>query len=129
MPDSPEPFGRYLLLERIAVGGMAEIFKAKARGAASFEKVVAVKRILPNYSDSKEFVEMFIDEANIAATLTHANICQIYELGEVDALHYIAMEFVDGRDLQQITSRLARQKRVMPPPIAARICIEVLRGV
>jgi serine/threonine protein kinase len=80
----PLPFGKYYLLERINVGGMAEVFRAKAYGVEGFERLVAVKRILPNIAEDKEFIKMFIDEAKIAVQLNHANIAQIFDLGVVD---------------------------------------------
>ena len=80
----PVPFGKYYLLERINVGGMAEVFKAKAFGVEGFERLLAVKRILPNIAEDEEFIQMFIDEAKIAVQLNHANICQIFDLGKVD---------------------------------------------
>ena len=73
----PVPFGKYCLLDRISVGGMAEVFKARAFGAEGFAKTVAIKRILPNMAEDDEFITMFIDEAKIAVQLNHANICQI----------------------------------------------------
>ena len=98
----PGGFGRYSLLERIAAGGMAEVFKARMRGEEGFEKIVAIKRILPHMADNDDFITMFIDEAKLAAQLTHNNIIHIYDLGKVDAYHYIAMEYVEGRDLRTI---------------------------
>ena len=90
----PVPFGKYYLLERINVGGMAEVFKAKAFGVEGFERLVAVKRILPNIAEDEEFITMFIDEAKIAVQLQHANIAQIFDLGKVDESFFIALEFV-----------------------------------
>ena len=80
--NAPQTFGPYVLLERVAIGGMAEVFRAKRTGVEGFEKVVAVKRILPHLSDNKEFVDMFIDEAKMVAGLTHPNIVQIFDLGK-----------------------------------------------
>ena len=79
---------------------MAEVFKAKAFGVEGFERLVAVKRILPNIAEDKEFITMFIDEAKIAVQLKHANIAQIFDLGEVDDSYFIALEYVHGRDLR-----------------------------
>jgi hypothetical protein len=76
----PTPFGKYYLLERINVGGMAEVFRAKAFGVEGFERLVAVKRILPNIAEDKEFIRMFIEEAKLAVQLNHANIAQIFDL-------------------------------------------------
>src|SRR5690606_10335489 len=89
------------------VGGMAEIFKAKQVGARGFEKIVVIKKILHHLSEDPEFVEMFEDEAKIASQLTQANIVQIYELGEVDQTLYITMEYVDGKNLRDITRALS----------------------
>lgn len=95
-------YGKYLLIRQIAVGGMAEVFMAKQKGVKGFEKVVAIKRILPHLTENREFLKMFIDEAKVAAQLTHQNIVQIYELGEIDDSYYIAMEYVIGKDLRTI---------------------------
>src|SRR5476651_2432376 len=98
-----QPFGHYFLLERIAVGGMAEIFKAKQVGVRGFEKIVVIKKILHHLSEDPEFVEMFEDEAKIAAQLTQANVVQIYELGEVEGTLYITMEYIAGKNLRDVT--------------------------
>ncbi len=101
-------FGKYVLLERVSVGGMAEVFKAKAFGVEGFEKILAIKRILPSMADDADFIEMFIDEAKICGQLNHANICQIYELGRVADSHFIAMEFVWGKDVLQMQNRFRK---------------------
>ena len=93
---------------------MAEVFKAKRSGVEGFEKVVAVKRILPHLSDNKEFVDMFVDEAKMVAGLTHPNIVQIFDLGKIEKSYYIAMEYVHGRDLRSILKR-AREKGLRIP--------------
>ena len=103
--DESSDYGEYVLLDRVATGGMAEVFRAKRKGVEGFEKIVAVKRILPHLSNNADFVEMFIAEAKIVASLTHPNIAQIFDLGKIDASYYIAMEFVEGRDLRTILSR------------------------
>jgi serine/threonine protein kinase len=99
------PFGKYLLLDRISVGGMAEVFKAKSYGVEGFEKVIAIKRILPSMGEDRDFIKMFIDEAKIVGQLAHANICQIFELGRTEGAHFIAMEYIWGKDLLQIQNR------------------------
>ena len=104
----PIPFGKYYLLERINVGGMAEVFKAKAFGVEGFERLVAVKRILPNIAEDEEFITMFIDEAKIAVQLQHANIAQIFDLGKVDDSYFIALEYVHGKDLRAIFDHLRK---------------------
>jgi serine/threonine protein kinase len=119
-------YGPYRLLQRVAIGGMAEVFKAKRSGVEGFEKVVAVKRILPHLSDNKEFVDMFVDEAKMVAGLTHPNIVQIFDLGRIEKSYYIAMEYVQGRDLRSILRR-ARERATRVPLdlcalIASRVC-------
>src|ERR1700674_5220726 len=102
---TPIQFGKYYLLDRINVGGMAEVFQAKAFGLEGFERIVAVKRILPAIAEDKEFISMFIDEAKIAVQLNHANICQVFDLGKVGDSYFIALEYVSGRDLRAIFDR------------------------
>jgi serine/threonine protein kinase len=120
-----EQFGNYNLLEKVAVGGMAELFKARQRGPHAFEKIVAIKRILPHLSDNDEFVRMFIDEAKLAAQLSHPNIVQIFDLGKAEGSYYIAMEFVDGRDLRSLLRRVRETKLPMPEVLAASVVMKV----
>src|SRR5688572_20205058 len=94
--------GPYTLLRRLAIGGMAEIFLARRDGPAGFAKVVALKKILPHLSSLREFVDMFLDEARIAARLSHPHIVQIYDFGEFDENYFIAMEYVPGEDLLSV---------------------------
>jgi serine/threonine protein kinase len=107
-------YGPYRLMERIAVGGMAEVFRAKRSGVEGFEKIVAVKRILPHLSDNKEFVNMFIDEAKMVAGLTHPHIVQMFDLGKIEKTYFIAMEYVHGRDLRSIMKR-AQERGIRIP--------------
>ena len=97
---------------------MAEVFKAKSYGVEGFEKIIAIKRILPTMGEDRDFIKMFIDEAKIAGQLAHANICQIFELGRIDGSHFIAMEYIWGKDLLQIQNRLRKIKQAMPVPMA-----------
>jgi serine/threonine protein kinase len=125
----PVPFGKYLLLDRISVGGMAEVFKAKSYGVEGFEKIIAIKRILPTMGEDRDFIKMFIDEAKIAGQLAHANICQIFELGRIDGSHFIAMEYIWGKDLLQIQNRLRKLKQPMPVQMACFSLAKVLEGL
>ena len=110
----PVPFGKYLLLDRISVGGMAEVFRAKSFGVEGFQKLLAIKRILPSIGQDDDFIAMFIEEAKLAGQLTHANIGQIHELGQFEGTHFIAMEYIWGRDLMQISNRFRKLGRRMP---------------
>lgn len=101
----PKQFGRYLLLDKIAVGGMAELYRAKVTGEQGFEKLVAVKKILPHLTAEDELVKSFIEEAKLAALLQHLNIIQIYDFGRMERAYFIAMEFLFGKDLQRIVNK------------------------
>ncbi|HMC94463.1 MAG TPA: serine/threonine-protein kinase, partial [Polyangia bacterium] len=125
----PLPFGKYYLLERINVGGMAEVFKAKTFGVEGFERLLAVKRILPNIAEDEEFITMFIDEAKIAVQLQHANIAQIFDLGKVDDAFFIALEYVHGRDLRSIFDRMRSRGEVVPIAMACHMIMQVCEGL
>lgn len=119
--DELIPFGKYMLLNKIQSGATAAVYRAKIRGEAGFERLVAIKRVLPQMSGDPEFVRTFVEEAKTCARLNHENICPIYELGKVGESLYMAMEWLPGKDLGAITRRLSRQGEVMPPLIAAWI--------
>ena len=108
----PIQFGKYQLLDKIAMGGMAELFRAKLTGVQGFEKLIAIKKILPNLSADENLVKSFIDEAKLAALLHHENIVQIYDFGSMDDDYFIAMEYLFGKDLGNI--RKIAKKRAMP---------------
>jgi serine/threonine protein kinase len=126
---SIQSFGNYHLLERIAVGGMAEIFKAKQTGVRGFEKILVIKKILQHLSEDPEFVEMFEDEAKIAAQLTQANIVQIFELGEIGGTLYITMEYVDGKNLRDITRNCSQRGIHLSVEQCVFLMTEVLKGL
>lgn len=119
--EGGEHFGQYRLLEKIAVGGMAELWKARMRGVQGFQKTVAIKKILPHMTDNADFVEMFIDEAKLAAQLNHPNIVHIYDLGKIGRDYYIAMEYVEGKDLRSLLNRAAKNGLSVPAPLALLI--------
>ena len=129
--EDPAPsgteFGQYILQEHIATGGMAEVYKARMMGMEGFQKTVAIKRILSHLSDNDEFVRMFIDEAKLAAQLNHNNIIHIYDLGKIDRSHYIAMEYIEGRDLRSILRESRERGVIAPVPISLYIAT-VLAG-
>src|SRR2546423_10133141 len=128
-PDRLTPFGKYYLLDRINVGGMAEVYKAKTVGVEGFEKIVAIKRILPAVAEDEEFIRMFVDEAKITSQLSHANLAQTFDLGKIDDAYYIAMEYVPGKDLRAVFERVKRLGDRIPLPLAAWIVGRVFEGL
>src|SRR5215475_463024 len=106
--QSPARLGRYELIAKLATGGMGEIFLAKLEGAAGFEKLYVVKRILPHLADDTRFRQMLIAEARIASKMSHANICQVYELDETDGQLYIVMEYLEGVTLLPLLRRASK---------------------
>ncbi|RLE16272.1 MAG: hypothetical protein DRJ14_08815 [Acidobacteria bacterium] len=122
-------YGSYVLLEKVATGGMAELFKAKRRGVQGFQKIVAIKRILSHLVDNEEFVTMFIDEAKLAAQLNHPNIAQIYDLGKIENSFYIAMEYVEGYDLRNILKECKKRNIRVPEPLVLFIASKMLSAL
>src|SRR3954447_3538341 len=118
-------FGQYVLLEKIATGGMAEVWKARMRGVEGFQKIVAIKKILPHLSDNQDFIEMFVDEAKLAAQLNHNNIIHIYDLGKIQSSYYIAMEYIDGYDLKNILKKAQERDQPLSVEIALFIASKI----
>ena len=125
----PESFGRYFLVDKVAVGGMAEVFKAKSFSTGGFEKLLVIKRILDHLSSNDEFVDMFIDEAKISVELQHPNIVQIYDFGQLGQNYFIAMECVEGKDVKGILRKLAERRKLLPPEFAVYIANEMCKGL
>ncbi|HSP07798.1 MAG TPA: protein kinase, partial [Acidobacteriota bacterium] len=125
IPEEGMNFGQYLLLSKIATGGMAELFKAKRKGVEGFEKILAIKKILPHMSDNEEFITMFIDEAKLAAQLSHHNICQIFDLGKIENSYYIAMEYVHGKDLRAVLKAAHSRSKTIPVELAILITSKI----
>jgi eukaryotic-like serine/threonine-protein kinase len=122
----PKQIGRYQIVDRLATGGMAELFKATLTGDHGFEKLVAIKKILPHLAKDRSFVEMFIDEARITAQLDHRHIVQVFELGTDADTPYIAMQYVDGLDVLALLRECARAQIRLPAELAALIARDVL---
>lgn len=132
MHDPAEPlgeFGNYKLEERIAMGGMAELFKANYQGADNFSRKCAIKRILPNLSDDEEFVAMFRDEARLASSLNHPNVIRTFDFGKCrvgsKSTYFIAMDFIEGYDLNWVIKRLRARGLHLPEPLVALIASKV----
>ncbi len=124
-----EDVGGYDLLGLIARGGMAEIYKAKKKGVKGFEKIIALKKILSGYGKDDKYVEMFVDEAKIAAELSHPNIVQIYDLGQKDDYLFIAMEYVAGKDLRLILRKLNNENKLFPEELSIYLVMKVLEAL
>jgi eukaryotic-like serine/threonine-protein kinase len=125
----PSRLGRFSVIRRLGVGGMAEVFLARSRGAEGVDKHLVVKRILPDYSENPHFRTMFVDEARVALRLNHPNVVQVYGFENDGATLLLIMEHVDGADLGNIVQRLAENGEVVPPSLAAYILREVARGL
>ena len=129
LPPAPLMLGPYELTQRIATGGMAEVYLARRAGPHGFQKVVAVKRILPQLAQDADFVAMFIDEARVCARLAHPNIVQVFDFGEHDGELYMAMEYVDGTTAARLVRAAAAKGEDVPLEAAIYIVLSVLRGL
>jgi eukaryotic-like serine/threonine-protein kinase len=125
----PFKMGKYLLMERLATGGMAEVYRAKAEGAGGFEKQMAIKRILPTYSQNDEFRKMFEYEARLSSMLTHANIVQVYDFNKIGETYLLAMEFVDGKNLRQFVNKCKKANVNFPIEFTVFVMNEVCKGL
>lgn len=127
--SKPVKAGQYYLLEKIAQGGMAEIFKGLAYDLAGIKKTVCIKKILPHIAASKEFIDMLVDEAKIAVKLNHGSIAQVYDLGKAGEDYFIVMEYVDGQSLSKIHKKIMRLQKRIPIPIVCTIVAEIASGL
>ena len=122
-------FGKYVLLRKLASGGMGEVFLAKQHGPSGFEKLLVIKRILSHHLDKPDYVEMFFGEAKLVARLNHPNIIQIHEMGEIRGEHYIAMEYVRGKSLRDIIDALRAEGRSMPLAHVVELAVKLCDGL
>jgi serine/threonine protein kinase len=120
---------RYRVVERIAAGGMAEVYRGESAGIEGFRKKVAIKRVLPKLSQNREFIHMFLDEARLCAYLSHSKCVQVFDIGQAAGAHFIVMEFVDGADLQGVLEHLQRSGQSMPVEVACLIAMHVCEGL
>jgi len=129
----PQRIGRYELCFELASGGMASVYLARIDGVSGFEKLVALKRIHRHLAKQKGYVDMFLDEARIASRITHANVCSVFDFGEADGEHYIAMEYLVGEPLSRLMSRAARDQNQRRSPLLplrmARIIADACEGL
>ncbi|MDO8520011.1 MAG: serine/threonine-protein kinase [Deltaproteobacteria bacterium] len=129
MPENELKLGDYLILEKIAHGGMAQIYKAKTADPKGIERLVVIKRILPHISSNPEYVEMLIDEAKIAVHFNHGNIAQIYDLGRIENDYFIVMEYVDGKTVGQVLRDFNERGERLPLDLIVFALAEVCRGL
>src|SRR5262249_27808429 len=122
-------FGRYELLKRLAGGGMGEVYLARQRGPAGFEKLLVIKTLLPHLCEDEEFISMFKDEARLCAHLVHPNICQVFEFDEVKGTWFIAMEYVRGEDLRRLERACEQRGKPLPVPLICRIVADAAAGL
>src|SRR5690606_17808202 len=120
---------RYRVIERLASGGMAEVFVAESAGIEGFKKTVAIKRVLPHLSEKKRFIAMFLDEARLSAHLSHSNVVQVFDIGVGDNTYFIVMEYVDGADLKQVIKYIRDEQRPFPIEAALYICAKMCEGL
>jgi eukaryotic-like serine/threonine-protein kinase len=124
-----QPQQRYRVIERIAAGGMAEVFRAESAGLEGFKKTVAIKRVLPHLSQKKEFIGMFLDEARLSATLSHSNVVQVFDIGVGDDTYFIVMEYVDGANLKAVIEHRKQLGRPLPIEVACLIGLRTCEGL
>lgn len=130
MEGLPCRFGKYTLIRKLATGGMAELFLAIQKSVAGFEKLVVIKRILPAMNQDRAFVDMLLHEARVAATLSHPNIVQVFDVGSVDGTYFIAMEHVHGEDLRSIVRQMKKKDEIeFPLEHALAILIGMCAGL
>ncbi|MEN8152707.1 MAG: protein kinase [Acidobacteriota bacterium] len=127
--ESGDEIEGYEILDLIARGGMAEIYKAKKKGAKGFEKIVVIKKILSGYGDDDKYIEMFVDEAKIAAELSHSNIVQIYDFGKKDNYYFIAMEYIEGKDLRLMIRKLQEKNEHLEEYLSVYIILKILEAL
>ncbi len=127
-PNLPQVFGRYLLVQRLSRGGMGEIFLAK-HGLAGFEKLAVIKKVLPHLAADGQFISRFVDEAQVAIKLQHVNVAQVFEVGRVGDEYFLALEYVEGRDLRRTISLLQQRKTRLPVDLALFIGRELANGL
>jgi eukaryotic-like serine/threonine-protein kinase len=125
----PHLFGKFFLLQRLAIGGMAEIYRARVKGIGDFEKELAVKRILRARAQEENFAKMLVNEAKLTVQLTHSNIAQIYECGKADGDYFISMEIVNGVSMKEMMHAFSRAGAILSPEQAIFLVLQLLQGL
>ncbi len=122
-------FGRYLLVKKLASGGMAQVWLARQPGIEGFEKLLVIKQVLAHLADDENFITMFLDEARLAARLNHPNVVQVFDLGQEDESYFIAMEYIHGEDIRRLDRQSRRARKPIPVPLVCRIIADAAAGL
>ena len=125
----PRVFGRYCLIDQISKGGMSDIYLAKIVGEAGFQKPLVIKKLIPRYATKSSFVKRFVNEAKTLARLNHSNIVQVLDMGIIDGEYYIALEYIEGRNVAHITSKTAKTGRSPSLEFVLHVVMEIARGL
>jgi eukaryotic-like serine/threonine-protein kinase len=120
---------RYHVIDRIAAGGMAEVYRGESAGIEGFRKKVAIKRVLPKLSENRDFIDMFLDEARLCAYLNHSKCVQVFDIGQGAGSHFIVMEYVDGADLKAVLEHLDVVGERLAVEVACRITLDICEGL
>lgn len=120
---------KYRVIQKLDAGGMAEVYEAVAEGIEGFEKQVAIKRVLPHLAENKKFIAMFLDEARLSLHLSHANVVQVFDIGQAGGTYFIVMEFVDGTNLKKLMQKLKDRNQILPIEQSIFLIMEVCRGL
>ncbi len=130
MAFRPHHFGRYTIIDPVAVGGMAEIYRARVTGAKDGpDRIIIIKKVIANLSQNSEFIQMFEEEIKITVGFTHPNIIQIYDYGQVDEQHFLAMEYVEGKNLRQFVKRLSEMKSMFSIDMSCHIISQICHAL
>ena len=124
-----ERLDRFELIAELASGGMATVFLARLSGVAGFQRLVAIKRLHPHLAREAEFVEMFLDEARLAARIHHPNVVPIQEVGESDQGYYLVMDYIEGDTLARVLAKAAKTNNTVPYGVTIRILLDTLAGL
>ncbi|MFB6264501.1 MAG: serine/threonine protein kinase, partial [Bradymonadaceae bacterium] len=128
-PDLPTTFGEYTLIERLAVGGMAEIYRARTEGLGGFEKILVIKKLHEHLTEDEDFIDMMVDEAKIAVRLNHPNIAKTFDLGCIDGHYFIVMEYIKGPDLSDIRQLQRQDREPLSTPAILFVGAEICAGL
>lgn len=126
---TPQWFGDYEIIKRLRIGGMATLYLARRHGTAGFARLVALKMIHSHLAEQRTFIEMFVDEARICSQISHPNVVHVEEFGEIDGVHYLVMEYLDGCSLNELLAMHYRKERRLDPELAARVVLQVASGL